>query len=139
VDVLWSGKWWAATILAVQPAGRYKVHYACCDRSWDEVVDASRVARPGSHSNADALPTVQEPTSPSSPSRWHAGDRVEIEAPVGWSPGSVVAVRPGGQYAVHFTCCASTLDETVDEKYLRAPTGGEPTRCDCDPSAPPAR
>lgn len=43
VEVLWNGTWYAATILAANPGGTFRVHYDGWASSWDEDVTADRV------------------------------------------------------------------------------------------------
>lgn len=40
----WRGRWWPATILAELPGGQYLIHYDGYSSSWDETVNASRLA-----------------------------------------------------------------------------------------------
>lgn len=43
VVVQWSGRWWNATVIAVYPDGRVRVHYDGWASSWDEDVTIDRV------------------------------------------------------------------------------------------------
>jgi LSD1 subclass zinc finger protein len=43
VKVLWSGRWWNATVIAVYADGRVRVHYDGWAASWDEDVTLDRV------------------------------------------------------------------------------------------------
>jgi len=52
VVVKWKRKWYDATILAVEGAGRYRIHYDGWSSSWDETVGPSRIAERGSVSIA---------------------------------------------------------------------------------------
>ncbi len=43
-QVLWGGKWWPATVLAVNPSGnKCKIHYKGYGSNWDEWVGAGRI------------------------------------------------------------------------------------------------
>ena len=55
VEVLWKGKWYKATILAVE-AKTYKIHYEGNASSWDESVAAERIRAMGSETKAKAAP-----------------------------------------------------------------------------------
>ncbi len=43
VDVLWNGSWYDASVTAVAPADKYRVHYTGYAASWDEWVTLSRM------------------------------------------------------------------------------------------------
>lgn len=43
VQVEWKGKWWPAKIIALEGAGKWKVHYDNYDKTWDESVGAERI------------------------------------------------------------------------------------------------
>ena len=43
MKVLWSGRWWNATVIAVYADGRVRVHYDGWAASWDEDVTLDRV------------------------------------------------------------------------------------------------
>lgn len=43
LEVEWHGSWYPATVLAVEPGGRYLIHYVGYGKEWDEVVGPDRM------------------------------------------------------------------------------------------------
>jgi len=117
VQVEWNGSWYAATIRAVHPNGRLRVHYEGWSDSSDEDVERDRVlALPGG--DQEVLPSGS-PVRADTP--LVAGQPVQIEWLGSWYTGSILAVHPDGRVRVHYVGWADTYDEDLDRARLQLP------------------
>ena len=113
VSVDYRGAWYAATVLAVQPDGRLRIHYDGWDASWDEDVVPSRV-KLGAPDAPDAGALPGTPLS----GDLEAGASVYIEYDGAWYGGTVLA-RNGQLYRIHYDDWDSSWDEDVPTARLR--------------------
>lgn len=89
VQVEWRGSWYAAHILAVEPAGTYRIHYDGWSDSWDESVPPARIRVGG----APAAAPPPEATAPAAPAPAAPGTCPD---PAGTVPNSGGTADPGG-------------------------------------------
>lgn len=98
VQVSWKGAWYKARILEYA-GGKYKVHYAGYDSSWDEWVRPKRIQ--------------------ASAGGWSVGDRVMVSWKGQWYPARILDSNRG-QYKIHYDGYESSWDEWVGPSRMRA-------------------
>ena len=91
----WGGSFWPAHVVGSAKDGRPVIHYDGWDASWDEPVDASRMA----HGAPDGALHVE----------WRGS----------WWPAEILANRGEDKVLVHYIGWGSEWDETVDRSRLR--------------------
>jgi len=116
VSVQWDGRWFPATILAVEGPGRYRIHYDGWGSDWDEVVGPDRMDLSGKTS----APSAPPPGEPG----YRTGARVSINWNGSWYDGTVIAVEGPERYRVHYEGWSADSDEVVGPERLRAGSGG---------------
>ncbi len=100
-DVLWKGKWYAASVTRVnENQSRCFIHYTGYGNNWDEWVGGDRI-RVKSHGAA-----------------FRAGDPVLVRWKGKWYPASVLKVR-GDQYRIHYDQYDNSWDEWIGADRIR--------------------
>jgi hypothetical protein len=115
VSVEYRGAWYAARVLEVHEDGRMRVTYDGWDAGWDEDVVPARVKKPTSGPAGD--PGL--PGRPLGAREVVAGMPVFIAYDGAWYEGSVLEVKEGDGYLIHYDGWEASWDEVVDESRLR--------------------
>jgi hypothetical protein len=100
VQVKWKGSWYNATVLRVRPGPAYLVHYDGYASSWDEWVGPGRI-------KARGVPLFPP------------GALVSVLWKGKWYPATVLRVKGGPLYFVHYDGYGSNWDEWVGPGRIR--------------------
>jgi len=111
VEVLWSGSWYPATILAgPNESGQCQIHYDGYDASWDEWVGSNRMS-------------TSSPSQPTTPGRGEAlcipGNPVEVLWSGTWYDATVLAGTEAS-CMIHYDGYDSSWDEAVGPDRMRS-------------------
>lgn len=109
-QVKWGGKWWPATVIAVNSAGtQCKIHYKGYGGKWDEWVGASRIRAGGKRSASSAK---------TSSSGYYVGQRVKVLWGNKWWNAKILD-KKGKRYYIKYDGYGSEWNEWVGTSRMR--------------------
>ncbi len=94
VEVLWKGKYYAATVKEVKD-GKWFIHYDGYGDNWDEWVGADRIAQ-----------------------KWKVGDKLSVEWNGKWYPAVIKEIKEG-KYKIHYDGYGDNWDEWVTTARMK--------------------
>lgn len=116
VLVEWEGKPYPAMIVKVEGPSKFRVHYDCCDETWDETVTRDRIkgrAPEGAVSPEPPAKVRAKAIAASQTNVYKVGDRVRVEWHGTLYPAVIIAIVGQERYRVHFEGYGNEWDDTV--------------------------
>lgn len=109
--VLWSGKWYPATVIAVNNAGtQCRIHYKGYGENWDEWVGPDRIRVAGG-------PGALQLGGPGYPA-YQVGQAVKVQWKGSWYNAHILAIK-SGKYLIKYDDYGSEWNEWVAVGRMR--------------------